>query len=1202
LKRRGYQAGTAHRGNLASGGGPLILCADEQSEGIQALQELTPLTPDASADLPPDSKRANGSGNPQPLPNVPPGKAGRPEATTLVQGATPPVGPGAEVKTLIQAEPPATDRPGWPTIPGYEILKELGRGGMGVVYWVWQPALKRTAALKMILSREHAGSEELKRFRTEAEAAARLQHPNINQIYEIGELSGQPYFTLEYVDGGNLSERLGGTPMPAAEAARLVEKLARAMQYAHLRGILHRDLKPENVLLTADGEPKITDFGLAKFLTGLRPSQTRTGEVLGTPSYMPPEQAQGRIQALTVLVDVYALGAILYDTLTGRPPFRADTTIETLRQVILEEPVAPRHLQPKVPRDLETVCLKCLQKNPRRRYASAADLADDLQRFLVGQPITARPVRPWERAYKWARRRPAAALLVVLLLVSLCGGVGLYLWFDASYKASLQTQIAEQTAELKRINAEQQQQEDRARLDRLREQVRGLATLGQRAVAKKDWENADKYFTAALERIGPTGTPEVLGELADSLRQQQQRLVQARGRFKKFKEHRDDALFHETLRTGLDREANRKKTEEAARKALDQFGIQPDAQTPPPLPSVYLSADEHEEVGEGCYEMLLVLAEAVAPSSAGPDRAERALRVLDLAAKLGRPASRAYYLRRARYLQERDGPEAGRAERQQAETTRPAGALDHFLTGQEWFKQGAMAQAAREFENALRARPDHFWAQYFLAVSYLNLQRPELAKGHLTACLTAGLNQQQTPLPWIYLLRGLAHAELREFTDAAEDYEKAKDHPDDVVRYSVHVNRGALRFREAQALEPASSLDQPFALVLTWDLGQVCAGAAKVTRERKLAQAVADLRAAVDAKPQEYQAYLNLATAYEKLGKLQDAVAELDKAIRMEQNLPELYQARARLLLRDDLTAAQKDLASASRLVKERKARSEGLAADYLACGYLHLKNENYPDAWKACDAAFQAYPDYLPAYVLRGRVLLKRDRYQEAARAFDEYINRARYMEAPRSIDERLRRDRNAAEAFRERAQARQKLKNYHSALEDYNRALELALDSATLAQRGWLLLLAFNSPQLALADFEEAIRRGGKLGDAHNGRGYALVLLGRYQEAVEDAQTAVKLGPPEPRQFYNSARIYAQAVARVSADGRQRSSYQTALALDYQDHALNLLSQALAAVPREKRAQFWHDYVEEDKGLHPIRRDLMFAQLAAQYGRPSK
>ncbi|MGD9647940.1 MAG: protein kinase [Pirellulales bacterium] len=310
-----------------------------------------------------------------------------------------------------------------PNIPGYAVQAVLGRGGMGIVYKARHLKLHRDVALKSLRTGPYASRQECLRFVREAESVAALQHPNIVQVYDIGEVDGHPYFTMELVDGGSLAERLAGTAQPAREAAELLSILARAVQVAHASGIVHRDLKPANILLADAGMPKISDFGLARRLdqeSGL----TMTGARLGTPSYMAPEQMVGHSAAVGPAVDVFALGAILYEMLTGRPPFRGETISETERRLASEEPERPSQLNPKVPRDLETICLKCLEKEPRNRYASAGALAADIERFLRHEPIQARPIAPAERWVRWVRRNPlltalgVTSLFVLVLIAS----------------------------------------------------------------------------------------------------------------------------------------------------------------------------------------------------------------------------------------------------------------------------------------------------------------------------------------------------------------------------------------------------------------------------------------------------------------------------------------------------------------------------------------------------------------------------------------------------------------------------------------------------------------------------------------------------------------------------------------------------------------------------------------------------------------
>jgi WD40 repeat protein/serine/threonine protein kinase len=374
---------------------------------------------------------------------------------------------------------------GLPQVEGYQVLGVLGRGGMGVVYKAEQVALRRVVALKMIRSSFVAAPGSRGRFRTEVMAIARLQHPHIVQIFEVGEADDLPYYALEYVAGGSLADRLTGAPPSPRDAAELMERVARAVHFAHEHGIVHRDLKPGNILLTAEGAPKIADFGLAKLLenepgTGAAlPSITAAELIQGTPCYMAPEQASpGRQgQQIGAAADVYALGAILYELLAGRPPFRSQSPLETALQVVHEEPTPPRRFRPDVPRDLETICLKCLAKDPARRFASALALADDLRRFQAGEPIRARPVSRTERVLRWGRRNPVIAALLAALALVLIAALALVTW---KWRAAVESSA---NFEQEKVRA------DRARRDAERLAARGLL---EQAINQGDHGNTDR--------------------------------------------------------------------------------------------------------------------------------------------------------------------------------------------------------------------------------------------------------------------------------------------------------------------------------------------------------------------------------------------------------------------------------------------------------------------------------------------------------------------------------------------------------------------------------------------------------------------------------------------------------------------------------------------------------------------------------------
>lgn len=412
-------------------------------------------------------------------------------------------------------------------IPGYEMMKELGRGGMGVVYLARQQSLNRLVALKMILSGQHASAIDLARFKTEAEAVAQLQHPHIVQVIETGDHQGTPWFSMEYVAGGSLERRLQGRPLPPREAARITSMLAEAVAHAHSRGVLHRDLKPGNILVhevdtqstsldstqkpgriqtrsntveldsiheSPDGTTqqipvtlKITDFGLAKQVEEgktLIGSKTQAGTVMGSPSYMAPEQAAGDSTHVGPAVDIYALGAMLYEMLTGRPPFRASSALDTLIQVMNDEPVPPTRLMPRLPKDIETICLKCLAKDPKKRYQHVTELDDDIQRFLNDEPIQARPIAWWERTWKAAKRRPTLTGLIFTALAAIAAILAIVLIDHNTLQQERNIAKDERDKALVAMNkAENEQKKAQKRLEKAVEAVEKLLTR----TASENW-------------------------------------------------------------------------------------------------------------------------------------------------------------------------------------------------------------------------------------------------------------------------------------------------------------------------------------------------------------------------------------------------------------------------------------------------------------------------------------------------------------------------------------------------------------------------------------------------------------------------------------------------------------------------------------------------------------------------------------------
>lgn len=1030
-----------------------------------------------------------------------------------------------------------------PELPGYSLIRILGRGGMGMVYLARQLSLDRMVAVKMILSAEHAGETEIARFRTEAEAVARLQHPNIVQIHEVGEHQGKPFFTLEYCSGGSLAQKIDGTPMPPRKASEIVETIARAMHVAHERRIIHRDLKPANVLLTADGQPKITDFGLAKKLGDS--GQTQTGDILGTPSYMAPEQAAGLTSQFGPLVDVYAIGAILYELLTGRPPFKAANPLDTLLLVKNDDPVPPTSFVPRLPRDLETICLKCLEKDPPRRYASARDLADDLKRFSNGEPILARSVGPGERLVKWARRKPAqstlAAVSVVTLLAFIASGF-LYARYERQQAANF-----------------------REKLERVEYQNKVKEGVAGNLLAARKFESDERWTEARTELASALAVLDAQQDiLADELRQEiverlgavrnhieaDERKLASRNRLKDFQRHRDDSLFHETLFTGLDLAVSRAKSKSSAQAGLALYDIgKGDPQLVSEQP--HLSTAEFADLVTGCYELLLIVAEAEA--NAPPKDAHaagHALELLGVAKQIGlahKIESSVLGEFETRYSAQKDGVPLGDAAKKNASPKSP---LDWFLAGLESYRQDRFGEARKACDEVLRREPRHFWANYLQSLCQLREGRWVQAKAGLTTCLI-----QRPEFVWPRVLRGLAASEIgfkfdesSEMASAEADLDKALTQDQDpLLQYAALVNRGVL-----------------------------------FIRQNRWPEAVADFKRAAQVKPDGYQSYLNLAQAYQGLKQWDDALAALDDAISRAPKLSLLYESRAKLqLARDNPKAARLDFEAA--IANEPPGtKAERLVGNLVELGRLQLRAKDADEALVTFERALSIRPNDSAILRLMSETFLVLGRNKDAAIALDRHLALSKDA---------------TAEVYLARGLLHAQIRQYSQAIEMYTLALRAHPGDAQVQnQRGWTYWL-LDAIIPAREDFETVLRKDPENVDALCGRGRVRARLRQVGDAVADAEAAGKKGTLTDRQHYHLACLYTQLAAYLAAEPNRGPNERVIDLATMQARAIEHLDSTLTLLPLDRRGEFWKDQVLREPGLTAMRRWPTFERLARDY-----
>jgi serine/threonine-protein kinase len=820
-------------------------------------------------------------------------------------------------------------------VPGYEVITELGRGGMGVAYLARHGTLQRLVALKMLLAGLHADTTARQRFRTEALALARLQHPNMVQIHEVGEHDGKPFLALEYAPGGSLMAKVAGTPQPERDAARLVRTLARAVHYMHGQGILHRDLKPTNILLTAFGTPKISDFGLAKLLDA-ESGPTQSEALIGTPNYMAPEQAAANAREVGPSTDVYSLGAILYELISGRAPFQAATPLGTLDQVRTQEPLPLRRLCFSVSPDLETICLKCLEKEPGKRYPSAGALADDLTCFLEGRPIQAQPVPVWQRLWRRGRRRPAAIAwtLVAVALV----GILTSAWF--LFRAA--DQMAGQRAEQKYQDFVQCRNEALVYGSLAPDE----GTLFLRADARANLQTAESAAQKALALAGlklgsnttpaPTGFPnsrkaEVTRDsyaliliLASIKAQQPSPANGGKGRYR------------EALRV-LDRAGQFEFETQAyhLRRAffLERLGEQAEARRDRNRASLLLpvGALDHFLIGEEQYR--------------------------------------------------RGDWEEAKSAFNRALCVQPAHFWAQFflavchLKGRQW-------QAAKAGLNAcLILQPDFIWAYLFRSFANEKLEARAEAETDFQKALD--LNPSGNAQYVLLLSRGIHHSHERELQRAAADFRSARDlKPEHYHAYlnlaQVYMAQGCLREAAEQA-RAALRLEAP---------AQALAGyqfecGRSFLRDNRPEQAVEACEAALKLTPHSAPPHEIRGRALLALGRYEEAEKAFGQYLeRGGERTSDCFRGRGRARMRcGKYPEAVEDYTRALELAPDGEV--------YLHRGWAHF----FSDAWKLAlrdfSAAIELEPEVGDAYTGRGLARVMLGDYREAVRDADVALSR---------------------------------------------------------------------------------------------------------------------------------------------------------------------------------------------------------------------
>ena len=1018
-------------------------------DGRQAIDEIPPARPEQTIDQP-SQPAPNQTIEHRPVADAKPGQT---------------IGFEGDAPAGDQEEPQHTPKPSLPAVTGYELLGELGRGGMGVVYKARQIKLNRLVALKMVLAGAHAGSEQLARFYTEAEAVAQLQHPNIVQIYEVSEHDGLPFFSLEYVDGGSLNQKIAGKPQPIQEAAQTAEILALAMASAHQHGIIHRDLKPANVLLTQDGLPKITDFGLAKRLES-DSGQTRSGTLMGTPSYMAPEQARGDTHEIGPLADQYALGVILYELLTGRTPFIGTSIVDTLKQVQNQEPVAPSRLQPTVPRDLDTICLKCLQKEPQKRYASVDALADDLHRFVAGEPILARPVGRVERIWRWCKRNPRVASLyaaVATLLVT----VGVFLTLQTIRNA----RERETTSEVSKLAQER-------------------LTQATKAIQGGSYRQAQTL----LQWSDP------VVETNPALVQTRDQLHQLRAQvdlYTEFKELLDRARYYalfgqketlkEALASGKELIGLYDQIEQKAGRA--QCGLPP------------LNDHQRQLLQEEFFETFLVLAQVedlvagTVDESKRKAAAQKAVAWLDRAEKIF-PEAWALFFRRAGYLEKLGDAKRAKADAQRAAKMRPATPLDRFWFGLALHLEGdaikekdaAKAQekyrrALQEYAILLRLRPDHFWGYFDGALCHFQLSNLDEAVISFTVCV-----QLRPEVVWSYFNRGQILRQQKQFDAAAEDFTMALER--NPLYAEAFVHRGLAYAGLDKHQSALEDFDKALRINPDQALGLV-SRADSYRKLNRLPEALADYERARQFDPKNPTIYSGRGNAYLALADYSKARADFATLIKLQPNQAlshRLYGVASLRLL--DFEAAHRSWKELEKLLPKDPEPHHNAAITFKA-------ERKLEDALKAEAQAIQKKPNGSSFYLFRAQINHQQGKLKEALAEITFVLTKLKD---------------NKAEILNDHGDLLRTMGRLPEAMQTYQVSIQ-KLPKQTDAYVGMALIhLLEGKPELADPIIAQMMTANANAFRALLRRAEFLRSCNRWDDALKDCDQAAKLEPKSP------------------------------------------------------------------------------------------